>query len=351
MIVSVIFVAVFSFSFFSCQEEIDGVGLFGSEEQIRTARFSIPEFRFAWGRQAQPEEFNGIIPPPQVQNDPIFREVNDLVVYENDAGKEYIFTLEVCGHRVQKFTDDGIPISQWGSLCHWADGGAFCDSTNGASEFYFPTYMALHQDSGFIYVSDMANHRVQKFDPNGRFLGAIGERGSGIAQFDSTSGITVDETRVYVADRGNQRVLVFDLNLEPKAIWDNPTIKLFRPAGMASNENSVFICDSEANRIVVLDKNGRVTAHFGEKGSQDGEFDSPQFLTVDPTSGYLFIVDRRNLRIQVFTSNGQFIGKWGTEGQEPGEFMDIVGLTISTNGFIYVADQKIDRIQKFELRN
>jgi hypothetical protein len=69
---------------------------------------------------------------------------------------------------------------------------------------------------GNIFVSDGYNNsRVAKFDKNGNWVKAIGERGSAPDQFNTPHGITADATgKIYVADRGNRRIQVYDNDLK-----------------------------------------------------------------------------------------------------------------------------------------
>ncbi len=78
---------------------------------------------------------------------------------------------------------------------------------------------------GNIFVSDgYTNHRVVKYDKNGRFLRQVGSErpGSEPSQFNTPHGIAVDSLgNVYVADRANHRIQVFDNNLVLRSIYDN----------------------------------------------------------------------------------------------------------------------------------
>jgi hypothetical protein len=78
---------------------------------------------------------------------------------------------------------------------------------------------------GNIFVSDgYVNHRVVKYDKNGRFLKQVGSErpGSEPSQFSTPHGLAVDaQGNVYVADRANNRMQVFDNNLVLRAIYDN----------------------------------------------------------------------------------------------------------------------------------
>jgi len=78
---------------------------------------------------------------------------------------------------------------------------------------------------GNIFISDgYTNHRVVKYDKNGRFLRQVGSErpGSEPSQFNTPHGIAVDaQGNVYVADRANHRMQVFDNNLVLRSIYDN----------------------------------------------------------------------------------------------------------------------------------
>ena len=61
-----------------------------------------------------------------------------------------------------------------------------------------------------VYVADLFNNQIQKFDSNGKFITKWGSEGTGDGQFDNPSGIALDSSgNVYVADWGNNWVQVF----------------------------------------------------------------------------------------------------------------------------------------------
>ena len=77
--------------------------------------------------------------------------------------------------------------------------------------FSYPQYAAT-DDSGNIYVTDLGNSRVQKFDNSGEFLNSWGSKGTGNFEFHAPTGIAVGGGYVYVADHELNVVKKFDLS-------------------------------------------------------------------------------------------------------------------------------------------
>ena len=64
--------------------------------------------------------------------------------------------------------------------------------------------------AGFLYVSEMRNHRVSVFNSSGDFMMAFGSKGSGLGQFQMPRGIAIDvNSLLYVSDFNNRRIQIF----------------------------------------------------------------------------------------------------------------------------------------------
>jgi len=160
--------------------------------------------------------------------------------------------------------------------------------------------------NGRLYVSDIANGRVQVFDSNGAYLSQFGSMGTGNGQFGGTGDIAIDSTgKVYVTDPANYRVQVFD-------------------------------------------SNGAYLSHFGSAGSGNGQFNLPSDIAVD-SGGNIYVLDRDNNRVQKFDSNGTYLSQFGGYGEGDGQLTSATGLALDGNGYVYVSDS-VDRgiIQKFD---
>lgn len=168
--------------------------------------------------------------------------------------------------------------------------------------FHRCTHTAL-SPQGDIYVSDgYGNARVHKFSPDGKLLFSWGEPGTDPGQFNLVHNICCDrEGWVYVADRENHRVQVFDGNGRYETQWNN----MHRPCGMVmvGTQSPVFYLGElgpmlSSNlrtpnlgpRVSILDRTGKVLGRLGDRtaGTKPGQFIAPHGLAVD-SRGDLYV--------------------------------------------------------------
>lgn len=130
-----------------------------------------------------------------------------------------VWVVDATGHVVNKMSAPGARdfaarhevILQLG-----AKGVSGADATH----FNLPTDVAF-APNGDIYVSDgYGNARVVKYSPGGKYLSEWGKRGTGEGEFELPHNLAVDaQGRVYVTDRDNQRIQVFDAQGKFLAQW------------------------------------------------------------------------------------------------------------------------------------
>jgi DNA-binding beta-propeller fold protein YncE len=140
---------------------------------------------------------------------------------------------------------------------------------------------------GNIFVSDgYVNSRVVKFDRHGRFVKSVGgARGSEPSRMSTPHSITSDANgNIYVADRGNARVQVFDNDLTLRAIYDNvgnpwavcvsPPPNQFLFVSNSYPDSSPAAARDITGEVYKMELNGTIVGKFGRAGKKLGEFSS-----------------------------------------------------------------------------
>jgi len=172
---------------------------------------------------------------------------------------------------------------------------------------YLPLGMAL-DGAGNLYVVDGTAKRVAIYDPEGRFLRAIGGKES----FHRPSGVAVEATgeRVYVVDTGG--------------------------------------VDTRDHRVRVFHGvSGEHLFDIGTRGSEEGQFNLPRDAIIAP-DGRLYVVDGGNFRVQVFDADGTFVRTFGAIGRRSGQFSRPKGIAADPDGNIYVSDTAFGNFQIFD---
>ena len=116
-----------------------------------------------------------------------------------------VYVADSFNNRIQKFSNDGLFISKFGAF------GGNGTEGSGDGEFNHPKGIAIDSE-GNIYVSEVNNQRIQKFNSTHDFVTKFGSFGVNTGSFNSPSSITIGPTgKIYISDSGNERVQVFGL--------------------------------------------------------------------------------------------------------------------------------------------
>ncbi len=251
-----------------------------------------------------------------------------------------VYVVDSGNNRVQKFDSTGRYVGRWGS--QGPGNGQFDFSA--ASPTYFPGITV--DGSGFIFVADSGNNRIQRFDSSGKYLGQWGAPGSGNGQIKGPGGIAVDQTgNVFVADTGNDRVQKFTSSGTYLAQWDFPGAS---PGGIALDASgNIYVAGQSDNRVQKLDPAGQPAGQWGSPGSGDGAFSGPTGIAVDG-SGNVHVTDRGNGRVEKFTGSGTYISQWGNSGSGTGHLRSPQGIAVGTTGSLYAVDRFENTVQQFD---
>ncbi len=234
------------------------------------------------------------------QWDDLFKRPHSIYISPYDTEK-HVWVVDDHTHAIYKFTNDGSQLVQTIGTPNVAGADA--------THFNRPTFMAWMPDGSF-YVADGYNGtRVAKFDVNGEFLLDFGMAGEGGQEtrpgyMNNVHGVAVDvETeRVFVNDRENHRIQIFDANGTYLSEWKINT----RPSSL----------------------------HFVQIGA-------------DRT---LVTFDRNTHKMLKYDLDGHLLYSWGTVGNFPGTLWGVHGVSTDQEGNLYVAEVDAGRFQKFRPR-
>ena len=206
-----------------------------------------------------------------------------------------VYCTDDDGQTVRHCTSDGkvlMTIGEPGKPAEYMGGVPFNRCTD----------VALDQKTGDLYVSDgYGNARVHKYSPDGKLLFSWGSPGADPGEFNIVHNIATDrEGYVYVADRENHRIQVFDSN----GRYETQFVNLHRPCAIyVSEARQLFVGELGSGmnvnrdlpnigpRITVLDSSGERLARLGQGyGFEAGEFIGPHGIAVDST-GAIYLAE------------------------------------------------------------
>ena len=189
-----------------------------------------------------------------------------------------------------------------------------------------PADIAIDPENGDIYVADgYGNHRVVVFDAQGKFLRQWGDAGTDRGLFALIGGghphcAKFDrEGLLYVCDRGNDRIEVFDKTGAVKRVIDVKPGTAYSPAP-----------DGAPGRKAI-------------GSALDVAFSS------DPEQKYMYVVDTGNEVLWILDhASGRILGGLGSAGHNAGEFTLLHMIAVNSKGTLYTSET-IDgrRLQKF----
>ncbi|HUO20996.1 MAG TPA: peptidyl-alpha-hydroxyglycine alpha-amidating lyase family protein [Caulobacteraceae bacterium] len=237
---------------------------------------------------------------------------SDMVIKFDPAGRVQM----VFGRKVEATAPEAHPLDHPSPPLPAVDG-------------YFRQVTDMAWDSrGDTYISDgYINSRVAKIAPDGRWLTSWGSYGSGPGQFNQLHSIAVDgQDRVYVADRSNRRIQVFDTDGKllriitirvpfpddaPVPIGNRPTLSspgyllpgapwalCITPKG--AGPQVLYAADVWPGRIYKLSLDGQVLGWLGGAGKQLKQFGWIHEMAC-PSENQLYVAEVLNWRVQKLT--------------------------------------------------
>ena len=286
---------------------LPGGGASGSlpEDGPRQWRGETPPYREVgvdarWEHCLLVVDAGGSIIEQWTQWDKIFKRPHFVAINPYDPEKA-VWVVDDHMHVIYKFSHDGTRLLQ--TIGTPAVAGA--DGTH----FNRPTFLTWLPDSTMFVADGYNGTRVAKFDRDGKFVKDWGQRGTPPNEkrpgyFNNVHGIAVDPAtrRVFVNDRGNRRIQVFD-------------------------ENGTYLYEWYV-----------------------GDAPSDIHLLYMSADRHLWAVDRGTTKVIKYGQDGRFLYAWGVWGDFPGGMWGVHGFSVDQDGNVYIAEVDNGRVQKYRPR-
>ena len=238
--------------------------------------------------------------------------------------------------------DDMWAVTDDTNHCVWIFDGEdqlvrkFGSQGTGIGKFNRPLGVAFDVNN-HLYVTDYGNSRVQKFNCNGKYL----------LQFDTHSaqmtipiGIAVHDDKVYVCN-GN-RILVFNCDGQFLPISIGPD-HLTETYYITVSNNQIFVADYGQNCIVVFTLDGKFLSTYGIHNTSQAQLKGPCGVAVD-MFGFILVAEHGNCRVSIYDKDGIFVNSFGANPQ----FSMLHEIAMKPGNFkFYICDTGNKQIQIF----
>jgi sugar lactone lactonase YvrE len=201
-------------------------------------------------------------------------------------------------------------------------------------------------EAGRIYVTDASRQAVFVFDPAAGKLD-LWEKAEGLATFAAPVAIAVSNGVAYVSDA--ELGIVARLSRDGTPLRSIGRGLLRRPTGLALDaaRGELYVSDTGAHDIKVLDPGGRLLRTLGRRGEAQGEFNFPTHLAL--AEGLLYVTDTMNSRVQVLeAASGRVERTFGARGLFVGNLVRPKGVAVDTERNVYVVESYHDHLLVFD---
>ena len=243
-----------------------------------------------------------------------------------------IYAVDQGNRRVQRFSATGAFL------------GAFGSFGVGDGQFKIPRAIAVHPTSGDVYVSDTdpAVNRVQRFSSTGAFISVIATGGSGPGQVNGVYDMEfAPDGTLYLGETGNPRIQ--HLSATGAFIEAIPVTGGVRGFARASNGDFYVVHQSS-----VVERYSSTGQLLGTYGGTAAPFNFGYVVAAAIGSdGDVYVVDWSTDKVTRMSPTGTFVEAFGSSGSGDGAFSDPQSLIAAPNGYLYVSDRGLERIQRF----
>ena len=280
----------------------------------------------------------------------------------NSLGRIQVDVEKKC-NKVSNYKNKGVPIAVFGK---------HSTEQRDPGNFFCPTSIILDESKGYIYICDFGYSRVQVFNKSykflflfsekmnfpigiilfkakihvtqfignclnvysqdGEFIRSVGKEGTKELQFKGPRGIafSTEWKRIYICEMKNDRIQCLNLDLSFNSFISNvfgaKDVKL-------SSDRMVVLCkDNPCIRI--YNSSHQISRQIVTKG-EGLQVILPGFMCLDESLNIL-LTDIDAHCVLIFSYTGELIHKFGRKGEEKGTFLEPTGITMDSEGRIFV---------------
>lgn len=210
-------------------------------------------------------------------------------------------------------------------------------------DFANPHDLVLSPDGRYLYVADVGNNVVRVLEPDS--LVSLGIIGAG--ELSAPHDVTFDRLgRLLVADSGNDRIVIFDVQGATGRRVSELRGGLDSPEGVAVDADGRVYVTSAGSHNVSVFENGKLAARAGRHGRSPGAYIRPHDLDI-AASGDLYIADPGNNRLQAADRNLQTLRVLEGSGFR---FREPKYIAFDEHDRLYVADEHNNQVKIFDAR-
>lgn len=163
--------------------------------------------------------------------------------------------------------------------------------------------------SGYLYLSDISKNEIYKFDTTGSLIVSIGGFGWANSEFDQPIDVFATTLHVYVSDKNNDRIQIFDKDLNFLSYFttrdsENQRYAFSYPTSSAvSPQGDLYILDSDNSRILKYNLNGEFKQEIGSFDAGSFALSNPKRFAVSQDNK-IFVTDAKTIVVFDQYGNG-----------------------------------------------
>lgn len=283
----------------------------------------------------------------------IAREKFDRPVDVVEDRDENVYVVDQGNNRIEVLDRRGRFVREWG-------GRGFS-----AGRLDAPAAITIDRATGRLYVVDALNHRIQIFEPDGKLaklsadgkplINPIGRLGSAGGDFNKPADVALDRRgNIYVADLGNNRIQKFDPTGRFVLQWGRFAARgrgaeVTNPVSVAFSEEGfgyLYVLNAPDCRVQKYELDGTLVKEWPMHAKGEGALCGPSRIRVEPRKYTVYIADTENDRVILFSPEGEPLGEL-KEGSVPLKKPGGIFINDLFGEDVVIADTGNNLIQKF----